>query len=205
MAGKDKSSKQVVEPVSKQVVEEAPKSKAKKVAEAVEKAEVVSPPVVVEEQTGGNSSEIKGHLESLGSQISSMTEGMKKLASEYKAVEKLVKKLEKESQKGGRKKKTSTMKGKMPSGFTKPCDISDDMCKFLGVSKGTKLTRNEVRAKVQTYINDNKLKDASNGTRFNPDAKLTKLFGFPAGEQVTIFQLQKYLSKHITKSVETKA
>jgi chromatin remodeling complex protein RSC6 len=148
---------------------------------------------------GAEKSEVETHLSSVVAMVQAAVEAAKKLSVECRALEKAVHKLEKESKKGGRKKRASTKKGEMPKGFTKPCIISEALCKFLGVPKDTKLSRNEVRKKVSDYIKANGLQSKENGQIVNPDDKMMKVFKFPKDEKITIFNIQKYYSEHIQK------
>lgn len=157
------------------------------------------PAVEATPEVSSEKSEVETHLASVGAMVQAAAEASKKLVAEFRALEKLVHKLEKEAKKGGRKKRASTKKGEMPKGFTKPCNISDALCHFLGVPEKTKLSRTEVRKKVTDYINANNLKSKENGQIIKPDAKMMKVFKFPKDAEITIFNIQKYFSEHIQK------
>jgi chromatin remodeling complex protein RSC6 len=86
------------------------------------------------------------------------------------------------------------------SGITKPVAITDELAVFLGVAPGTLVPRNEVTKGVSTYVKQNDISDPANKQRFvlddRPAAKtLRALLGNPA-EDVTYFNLQKYLKHH---------
>lgn len=67
----------------------------------------------------------------------------------------------------------------------------------LGEVVGTKpLPRTEVVKKIWVYIKANKLQDAKNRRMINADAKLKTVFGGKA--QVSMFDMAKYLSKHLS-------
>jgi len=88
----------------------------------------------------------------------------------------------------------------LPSGITKPVAISDELAKFLGVAVGTLVPRNEVTKGVSTFVKTNELSDPSNKQKFildeRPAAKtLRVLLGNPK-EDVTYFNLQRYLKHH---------
>jgi len=80
------------------------------------------------------------------------------------------------------KKKGSTTKNgvqKKPSGFHAPTRISDEMCDFLGLERGTEIPRTKVTTLMHKYISDNNLKDENDKRFINPDDALDKLTGGP--------------------------
>jgi len=87
----------------------------------------------------------------------------------------------------------------LPSGFMKQTLISDELAIFLGESAGTKMSRYDVSKKMNTYINDNGLKASENGRKINPDEKLRKLLGISIDDELTYFNLQKYMKHHFIK------
>jgi chromatin remodeling complex protein RSC6 len=89
-----------------------------------------------------------------------------------------------------------------PSGFVKPTLISDELAEFLGKTVGTKMARSEVSEEINQYIRANKLQDPANGRKINPDPKLSKLLKINKGDELTYFNLQKYMKHHFIK-VET--
>jgi hypothetical protein len=83
-----------------------------------------------------------------------------------------------------------------PSGFVVPTLISDQLAEFLGKPAGTKLARTEVSKLINTYIMDNKLQDPQNGRVINPDSKLRSLLNVGKNDELTYFNLQKYMKPH---------
>lgn len=116
-------------------------------------------------------------------------------------LERMIVKLEKEA--GKRKRRVGgAKKGETPKGFNKKYQVSDALCSFLGLDKGSQMTRLEIVSRVRQYANDNKLKDPKNGRVIIPDGKLTKLFEVPKDAQLTIFNVQRYIGKHLSKVEE---
>ena len=92
-----------------------------------------------------------------------------------------------------------------PSGFAKPALISPALCTFLGKPNGTEMARTEVTKFLTTYIKDNNLQDQANKRRILPDKKLGKLLNPGKGEEVTYFNLQKYMKVHFPKPASASA
>ena len=86
-----------------------------------------------------------------------------------------------------------------PSGFVKPTLISDELASFLGRSSGTEMARTEVTREINKYIRANALQDKSNGRKINPDAALSSLLKLGSGDELTYFNLQRYMSPHFAK------
>jgi chromatin remodeling complex protein RSC6 len=135
----------------------------------------------------------------LAESIQSMTTLLAKLKSDYKGLEKQVLKEARSMDKVNAKRKKS--KGsRAPSGFVKPTAISKDLAKFLGVAEDTKMARTDVTKMITAYVKDNKLQAPNNGRKIIPDKKLMGLLNCKASDEVTYFNLQKYMKPHFIKS-----
>ena len=97
-------------------------------------------------------------------------------------------------------KRRKTNANRAPSGFVKPTLISNELAAFLGKPEGSVLARTEVTREVNAYIRNQKLQDKDNGRKINPDAKLLKLLKLKKGDELTYFNLQKYMAAHFAKS-----
>ena len=100
--------------------------------------------------------------------------------------------------KANKRRKTSA--NRAPSGFVKPTLISNELAAFLGKPEGSVLARTEVTREVNAYIRNQKLQDKDNGRKINPDAKLLKLLKLKKGEELTYFNLQKFMAAHFAKT-----
>lgn len=88
-------------------------------------------------------------------------------------------------------------KPRKPSGFQLPVLISDELCNFLSVEKGSMISRTEVTKYIIKYISDNKLINPEKKTQIIPDEKLTQLLGNDIDYQnLTRFTIQKYMNCH---------
>jgi upstream activation factor subunit UAF30 len=161
--------------------------------EAAAPAEVDSLEASILEQ----STEFNAKLQQLASLISS-------LKSEYKGLEKKWQRELKAAQKQSSKRKRKSG-NRAPSGFVKPTRISDELASFLGKDKGTEMARTAVTRDINAYIRTNNLQDKENGRKINPDAKLAALLKLKKEDELTYFNLQRFMSPHFAKSVKTEA
>ena len=121
------------------------------------------------------------------------------IKASIKAIEKKVAKMTKLMEKSTKKRKTNANK---VSGFEKPTAISDELAKFVGEPIGTMLARTAVSKKIHEYVKSNNLQNPNNRRIITPDAKLKKLLKTTGTEELSYFNLQKYLKVHFKK--ETK-
>lgn len=122
------------------------------------------------------------------------------LKSEFRTLEKKANKDLKTVAKANAKRKRKNV-NRAPSGFVKPTLISAELASFLGKTAGTEMARTDVTREINAYIRDHQLQDKANGRIINADPKLSSLLKIPAGEELTYFNLQRYMSPHFTKSV----
>jgi upstream activation factor subunit UAF30 len=91
-----------------------------------------------------------------------------------------------------------------PSGFAKPSKVTKELCEFMNKTEGTEIARTEVTKALVTYIKENKLENENNSKIIQPDNKLKLLLELEEGQELTYFNIQKYMNKHFTKNIETK-
>lgn len=88
--------------------------------------------------------------------------------------------------------KTKTTKRKPNAAFLKPVTPDDK----LGAVVGSKpLPRTEIVSKLWVYIKKNGLQDKKEKTKINADETLKAVFD--GKKQVTMFEMNKYVSKHL--------
>ena len=158
---------------------------------AVASAIVADETVDVESSLTEQFSQFFAKLQQLGVVIST-------LKTEYKVLEKKCVRELKSSAKSSKKKRKAG--NRAPSGFVKPTRISDELASFLGKSSGSEMARTEVTRDINQYIRANKLQDTTNGRKINPDSKLANLLKIKTGEELTYFNLQRYMSPHFAKT-----
>jgi chromatin remodeling complex protein RSC6 len=138
--------------------------------------------------------EFLAKLQQLGGLISS-------LKTEYRTLEKKWSRELKASQKQCVKRKRKSG-NRAPSGFVKPTLISDELANFLEKPTGSEMARTEVTRDINQYIRTNQLQDKENGRKINPDKKLAALLKLKATDELTYFNLQRYMSPHFAKAIK---
>ena len=200
-----KQSAPITAPVENVVVvaeKAAAKPRAKK-AESAPAPVVVAPvasapePVVavVLEPVAESSTSLK--VQEFGAKLQQMAGLFASMKSDYKTLEKVFSRELKSAQKNSKKRKTTG--NRQPSGFVKPTRISDELAKFLGKTIGTEMARTEVSKEINAYIREKGLQDKENGRKIHPDASLAKLLALTAADELTYFNLQRYMKHHFIK------
>ena len=123
------------------------------------------------------------------------------LTADVRRLQKNVTRQVRESNKRNRKRRVQSGDTKRPpSGFAKPALISDSLCQFLGKPSGTEMARTEVTKYLTQYIKQHSLQDAENKRRINCDSALKSLLNVSDGDEVTYFNLQRYMKPHFPQS-----
>lgn len=138
--------------------------------------------------------ELLGQLSALRSQLTSVT-------GQVRALQKRADRELKNAQKAS-KKRARRSGNRAPSGFVKPTKISLELATFLGKPKGTEMARTEVTREINGYIRKHDLQDPANGRRILADAKLRKLLKLTSSDELTYFNLQRYMSPHFAKKAK---
>ena len=158
----------------------------KKVAATTEKVEVTLSDAFVQ---------VLGQLTSLRSQLTNITGQVRALQKradrELRAAQKL------------NRKRTAKSGTRAPSGFVKPTKISEELAAFLGKEwPGTEMARTQVTREINTYIRAHNLQDPKNGRRILADKKLRQLLKLQKDDELTYFNLQRYMSPHFAKATK---
>jgi chromatin remodeling complex protein RSC6 len=205
---------QVEKPVKKTV-----QKKSKDVVSKEEPKEVVAPvvptsvdtvvqtskhePVEVADEVTDSTDAVESNifvkLADFSLKIQAATNVLSSLKIQYKNLEKVVVKELKAAQKTTSRKNKRTG-NRQPSGFIKPCKITDELALFLNKQVGTEMARTSVSKEINQYIRSNNLQDKDNGRKINPDANLTKLLRLQPTDELTYFNLQRYMKSHFIKT-----
>jgi upstream activation factor subunit UAF30 len=145
---------------------------------------------------------VDAKIQQVSSILASLKNDSKALRKEFLSTKKALEKLEKKSAK---KKRAAPAEGEevkpRNSGFMRPVKISDELASFLGKTVGTVMGRQDANDEIRQYVALHNLKETEKGKgrNINPDAKLSSLLKLPSGEQLTYFNLQKYMKPHFIR------
>lgn len=167
--------------------------------EAVE-APKTTDTVVDTEDSGNKFREI---MLEFNSKLQQLTVQANTLKNEFKNIEKQINKEIKTMQKTSKVRKKSSTRS--PSGFVKPTPISEELAAFLNKEKGSQMARTDVTREINAYIRAHNLQDKQNGRKIIPDTKLAKLLNLGTKDELTYFNLQKYMSPHFHKEPKPEA
>jgi chromatin remodeling complex protein RSC6 len=199
--------KTVVEVVAENVEDTSKKVKAPKATKATKatkaakvESEVVSvpPEASVDTLESGDVALSDVFTQFLG-KLQTLVSQMNALKTEFRVLEKKANRELKAAQKVTAKRKRKSG-NRAPSGFVKPTLISDELANFLQKPLGTEMARTEVTREINGYIRANSLQDKDNGRKINPDTQLATLLKIKNGEELTYFNLQRYMSPHFAKA-----
>jgi hypothetical protein len=166
------------------------------VAAPVVAAPAVTAPAVAEAPATTLDEDLKGVLASL----TTLRETVSSMITEVKRLDKRVHREIKDARKRKRRVRAEGEEGAKPRGpsiFEIPTKVTDELCVFLGHSKGTLISRSNVTKQINNYVKEKNLKNKHDIT---PDGPLRKLLQVPETEQLTYFNLQRYLNRHYIKT-----
>ena len=109
----------------------------------------------------------------------------KRVAKDQRAVQKRV---------NGKRRRTNP--NASPSGFSKPGPVSDELRTFLKLGKDELIARTEVTKRINAYCKEHGLQGKEDKRVLKPDKTLTKLLRIGKGDELTFFNLQKYMKVH---------
>jgi chromatin remodeling complex protein RSC6 len=180
------------------------KPRAKKAAAAPENEMVSAPvpaaaPVVEEAAPVVEVPSVVSKMSEFSSKLQQLVSLFSTVKNDFKTLEKSVAREMKIAAKASSKKRRSNVNRK-PSGFVKPTKISKELADFLGKDHGVEMARTEVSREINAYILAHKLQDKDNGRIIHPDNKLTKLLKIGKEDELTYFNLQRYMKHHFQKA-----
>lgn len=154
------------------------------VQEVVVEAEAVAEPVTTP-------------LARLDEKIHGMYVMFKELAAELKVMKKEYDRMRKIVDRSESKRAKARSN---PNGFAKPAEVTVELCRFLGLPDGTLISRTDVTRRINAYIREHSLNKPENRRYIMPDDQLRSILGTAAGEEISYFQLQKYISRSFVKA-----
>ena len=169
------------------------------------KKEKVSPPEpVVETPVVEAPVETPEEEENYDSEFSEIQNSLKDALALIKSLSSKVTSLEKRVARD-RKVMNKKMKGRVkrvvdpnkpPSGFAKPGPVSTELAKFLGLKKDELIARTEVTKRITKYCQERDLQKKEDKRTIHADKALRDLLRLKKGDELTFFNLQKYMKVH---------
>lgn len=137
------------------------------------------------------------------SQISELTDSLKQAQTIIKSSLSIIVKLEKQLDRDRRqmekelKKKTrKTNVNRSVNGFSKPGEVSQELKDFFKLGKDEKIARTEITKKITSYCQEKKLQKEDDKRVILADEPLKKLLRMKKGDELTYFNLQRYMKIH---------
>ena len=172
--------------------------KAPKAAKA-EAAPVAAAPVEAATESSESAPVASADFAGFATKLQQVSALLSTLRAEFRALEKSASRELKTANKASSKKKRKAG-NRSPSGFVKPTLITAELAAFLGKPAGTEMARTEVTREINAYIRAHGLQDKTNGRKINADAKLGALLKLKKDEELTYFNLQRYMGPHFVKA-----
>jgi chromatin remodeling complex protein RSC6 len=79
-----------------------------------------------------------------------------------------------------------------------PMNVSAELLKYLGLAKGSHMTKSEAMKQVSGRVKSEKLQDSNNMRQFKPNKALGKILNMSPIKTITFVELNKHLSHHFT-------
>ena len=179
----------------------APKTTPAVVTAPVVEAAPVSTSAVVESAAASPTEDVtlQSQFTEFLAKLQQVSAQFSSLKSEFRTLEKRWTRELKLAQKATAKKKRKAG-NRQPSGFVKPTLISTELANFLNKPEGTEMARTEVTREINKYIRAQGLQDKDNGRKINPDTALRTLLKLKKSDELTYFNLQRYMSPHFAKA-----
>uniref|UniRef100_A0A6C0JV51 DM2 domain-containing protein n=1 Tax=viral metagenome TaxID=1070528 RepID=A0A6C0JV51_9ZZZZ len=196
-----KEKKEKKEKVKKEVESPLPKDKKVKEGSDVPNMKKSNDMVVVSEVKTNESDVVSDSP--MVSEFNALLTQVQMVTLQLSGIKNAIKTLEKKTVRDLKLANKSKKKSKgvrKPSGFVKPALISNELANFLNQPYGTELARTEVTKVINAYIRANSLQDPTNGRKILPDKKLTELLNVKKEDELTYFNLQRYMSPHFAKA-----
>ena len=132
----------------------------------------------------------------LTTQLRSLMGTLKELTAYTQKLEKRVARDQKAVQKRVNGKRRRAPGSGQPSGFSKPGPVSDELRAFLKLGKDELVARTEVTKRINAYCKAKGLQGEKDKRILKADTTLRKLLRLGKNDELTFFNLQKYMKVH---------
>tara|TARA_Y100001970_G_C14236151_1_gene861920 strand:- start:578 stop:1210 length:633 start_codon:yes stop_codon:yes gene_type:complete len=184
-------------PKSKKVTKTAPVQESAPVQEVPVVTEAPVAPVTTEEPVVSDTP----YLEEFSAVVGALDEAMNTIRVLKARVQKLEKQVHRDTK--ALNKKANGKRARKPrdpnapkSGFAKEGPVSDEMRKFLGLKKDELISRTDVTKRIHQYCKDKNLQNPADKRHIKADASLRKLLKMNKDDDLTFFNLQKFMKIH---------
>lgn len=190
-------------PKNKKVVKTAPKTEPK--VEPVQETPVQETPVQETPVAPVSTEEPVVNETPYLDEFTSVVSELDKALTTIRDLKTRLQKLEKQVHRDTRalNKKASGKRARKPrdpnapkSGFAKEGPVSDEMRKFLGLKQDELISRTDVTKRIHEYCKSKNLQDPADKRQIKPDASLRKLLNMKKDDDLTFFNLQKFMKVH---------
>ena len=141
------------------------------------------------------------YLEEFSAVVSALDEAMATIRGLRARLQKLEKQVHRDTK--ALNKKASGKRARKPrdpnapkSGFAKEGPVSDEMRKFLGLKKDELISRTDVTKRIHEYCKTKNLQNPDDKRHIKADASLRKLLKMSKDDDLTFFNLQKFMKVH---------
>jgi chromatin remodeling complex protein RSC6 len=141
------------------------------------------------------------YLEEFSAVVSALDEAMTTIRGLRSRLQKLEKQVHRDTK--ALNKKASGKRPRKPrdpnapkSGFAKEGPVSDEMRKFLGMKKDELISRTDVTKRIHEYCKTKNLQNPDDKRHIKADASLRKLLKMSKDDDLTFFNLQKFMKVH---------
>lgn len=141
--------------------------------------------------------DITGQFQGILSMLAGFRSQITMCQNHIRGLEKNVKRQMKALQREAKKNRNKG--NRKPSGFAVPTPISNELCDFMKRPRGSEVARTEVTQYIITYIKENNLQFPQNRKVIKPDSPLKMLLNLKESEEVTYFNLQRFMNRHFVK------
>ena len=190
-----KNNKKTSVPKNKKVVKTTPKSAPAPAPAPVQ--EPVTPPVNTEAPVVDDTP----YLEEFTAVVTELDNALTTIRNLKIRLQKLEKQVHRDTK--ALNKKANGKRARKPrdpnapkSGFAKEGPVSDEMRKFLGLKKDELISRTGVTKRIHEYCKSKNLQNPSDKRQIKPDASLRKLLKMSKDDDLTFFNLQKFMKVH---------
>jgi hypothetical protein len=184
-------------PVQDAPVQDAPVQDAPVQDAPVQDAPVQDAPVTTEAPVVSDTP----YLEEFTAIVSALDEAMNTIRNLRTRLQKLEKQVHRDTKvlnkkASGKRARKARDPNAPKSGFAKEGPVSDEMRKFLGLKSDELISRTDVTKRIHEYCKTKSLQDPDDKRHIKADASLRKLLKMGKDDDLTFFNLQKFMKVH---------